>query len=67
MRERVVKKDILALLTFLATGLLIYMAQSHPEEIFSPRENAEVVEMMEDKAPEGPGDTLARSPKVRDS
>lgn len=65
------KKDILALLTFLATGLLIYLAQTltYPEEIFSPRENAEVVEAveMEDQAPEGPGDTLARSPKVRDS
>jgi hypothetical protein len=66
-----VKKDILALLTFLATGLLIYLAQTRatPEAIFSSGESAEVVEavMMEEKAQESPGDTLIELPKIRDS
>jgi hypothetical protein len=71
MREQVVKKDILALLTFLATGLLIYLSQTRaaPEAIFSSGEGAEVVEavMMEEEAQEGPGDTLVKLPKIRDS
>jgi hypothetical protein len=66
-----VKKDILAAITFLTTGVLIYLAQvdGAPQKVLSSDDECGVVEtiVVEENSPETPKELVFRDPRTRDS
>jgi len=66
-----VKRDILAAITFLTTGLLLYLAQvgRPPQEVLSSRDEFGAVEtvLVQEGAPETPKVLLPGDPGTRDS
>ena len=70
-RDEEVKKDILATIVFLTTGLLFYMAQvdGAPEKALSSADESGVVEtiVVEKAASEGTAEVYFKHPRTRDS
>jgi len=66
-----VKKDILAIITFVATGFLFYLVhlEGPAEKAFSPGEDLEAVERVveEDGRVYAPDDPFSKGPETRDS
>lgn len=65
------KKDILAAITFLTTGLLFYLVQADgaPRTTLSSGDECGVVETIavEEGVPEGTGEDFFKIPRTRDS
>ena len=70
-RDKKVKKDIFAAITFLTAGFLFYLAQTvgEPQKVLSAETDSGVVEtiVVEKIAPQAPEKLFVRDPQTRDS
>jgi len=66
-RDSSLKRDIFAVLTFVATGFLFYLVQTHDPMSHAAEKADEVVEQLSDPLLEAPGGASLKEEGTRDS